>query len=1524
MASHTASSAFSIVLCWIAVLGAAGFAESPAESEKWRELPGAGWEAPRREVKALPGQHLVALGYPAKDDAQLAFTSAEGYPAGLYQLRLVLRPSHTGEAMAFNGGLRVSVDEAEAASFEGIQFARVHQPETKTCLFVHRKDGPLSVTLAAYADPKICESAFTAAKLKQGGPALNVELLPGEGAEKDEGEGIDDLVFIPAPSKAFYYVLDRAEVAPVSRSGYVSRVSVNKVRYDPGETLRGSAIVQDVAGKGGKGTLTLYLEHGLKTREKLKELPVALSGQAQKLDFSVPLPTRELGHALAAVYASDDGRDVSEAAEYFNIADNFFRVAIHGGLGGHGHTKLSPERMGATAQAARSSYVNCAEVFAWAEEDMVEMSPETDYWFSGQTNYHLRKKGLQDAIRIAHESGISAVTYGKFIMSGYLGWKTAYDYPNDHKGQYFYPVGMWEGVDVLLLDRFRYKEFVPYENRPVVHGERGFNVWWQNFMPINPDHTPRMARIAAEEVVRSIEMFGWDAIRWDGHPRGGGGTGGSGDLDYYAARRTQTLVRYFKDVVNAKFPKFRHGYNYLFVQGEPNPGWAYEDFELDELCRGGGLLMNESIRNSAGRPFEWIARNIQVEGDLCRERGGYLLGISCDGASPRDALVEQILYFAGGCRPMGLAGANHVINRYGTRYSCYTFDETLRRLDKPEAVIKPLAATKLWWQPFVYETAAADGASQLVVNLLNVPRQESAKQEKDAKTDWDMCPGTDPVTFQIALPDGYQATAAGLIDPFTLEVTSVGLADGKVDVPPVALWKLLVVDLKADSGVESLAARCGAPRTFGVQRKGLEIERCEPVTLDISKPAAEVTRVFAGVKPPEKQPQATSKAPNLDEMSWAERNQTVLAIKKNYPPEAFIAGWWKGGSLPADLKLKDQKMDFGDLTPVRNGRIDIFYGRGAIDYRLRFNEILATLPRYTVHDAPLYGVLRQQPGMGLRNGVSWQSFPDYDLLLYTAIPHCAIGVENSYALVEYVKAGGAVFMTGGEYAFGKGGLTHTVLDRELLPVHCVETVDTRYVETPLALEPGPDFDELGVKLDFAAKPAFWCWNQVAVKEGGSVKVFLKSGNRPILVGWTLGKGRVACFLVDHRGRSEEGVTAFFDWHGWPELARAVIGWLAPDALRTDPPREQPRVKERLAKVREQLEKEVFGGDEAVPDEKESDEAADTLPGEAGPESGGSAGRELDKAQLAQRLALLKEAMSLNSPELSPLLAEQLAAVTNLPFQDRNAVVDFIRSHPFPELTKVAKRLCKHKNTAVRSSGHQLLAAAGSPGFVEELKAKPHPFETEPLNRSRYLAVALAMFPKPDLQSLGKGLVEAWNKDEAEVKNRWTGGGEFSLAAPAHPCLDAESLFQRVAWLAYLSRYEPETYGAQFAREWLMTAQYEDYCDRTIAGLWGMNMTPSDIKRAQILSAEWGSFMLFFSRLRDLTQPDLEAVLKAHPDRLAEGFAAAHFTLEARKGINFLANHTVEETRQVLETLKAARHPMLKEFAEARLETGGRR
>ncbi|NDC63708.1 MAG: hypothetical protein EBZ59_06940, partial [Planctomycetia bacterium] len=746
----------------------------PAGAADWEAIPPSRWQGVvAAEAKPLGRSVAAAVALPAKQAAPLVAESAGPCPPGLYEVRLTLRPSHVADAIAFNSRLRVRTDNAAAESAADAEipmhlFARAHQPETRTIQCLHRKAGPLRVALECLADPRIAEDAWMKAQLGKGGPAPEVSLdTAGGDAVLDDLE-IDVTL---APDRAVYFVVDSVEMRPLSTSGLVKALSIDRIRYLPGSTLAGRATVEDVGGRGGDGSLNIFLEHGVQDRTPAASLPVTLGPRPQEIAFEIRLPERELGYAVVATFVSADGRDRAEAAEYFTIAENFQRVAIFGANSRDFGTRdavLDEPTIRRGIAASRGDYYNAAEFFSWAEDDLIAMSPAVDFWSSGQTNYRQHKQTMQRQMRIAREQGFAMSTYGKFIMSGLPGWEFAYEHPADHRNQYFYPVGMWDMVNVLDLDRRRGGDFCVYGRGPDVRGHP-FQGWWSSFLPVNPDATPANVRAAAEECIRSIDMFGWDAIRWDGHPRGGGQCGSSGAYDRAAARKTQALVRYFKEIIGAKHPDFRHGYNYLLIEKEKRHDWAVEDYELDELCRGGGLLMNESIGNaSGGWTFAEVARNLQVDGDLCRERGGYYLGISF-AKSPRDVLIESGLWAAAGCRPYG--AMSREVRRYCTRYAQYTFDERLRRIAAPEKILVPRAETRLWWQPFVYETPLEGGRRQLVVNLFNVPLEaRRPPRDVEVKPEWDMPAGSDPVSFDLRLPAGFRPTGAHLVDPQTLAV----------------------------------------------------------------------------------------------------------------------------------------------------------------------------------------------------------------------------------------------------------------------------------------------------------------------------------------------------------------------------------------------------------------------------------------------------------------------------------------------------------------------------------------------------------------------------------------------------------------------------------------------------------------------------------------------------------------------------------------------------------------------------------
>jgi hypothetical protein len=1342
----------------------------------WTEIPPAQWKGvTAAEVPALNRRSAAAVALPAKEAKPLAVATVTAQPPGLYEVRLILRPSHVADAVAFNAGLRVRVGGGVAAEFPGQFFTRQHQPETRTLQMVQSGSGPLGIVLEAFASPKSLEEAKVAAVMKAGGPKLGA----GDGLDHADGDKWinDQLELSLTPAQAVYYLVDKIEFRPLSRSGRVAKIEINKIRYKPGETLKGSAVVADAGRKGGTGTLNLYLEHSINERTKAKSVPVTLKPESQTIAFEISLPKKELGYAVVAEFVSADGNDHSEAAEYFTIAENFQRTALFGAsAGGTRDTELDEPAILKALNAARSDYYNAVEYPFWAEDDLLALTPSTDWWFSGQANYHMNKQTIQRQIKLAHEQGIAMVSYGKWQVDGPVGWEAVYDRPQDFTGAYSQPIGSWDPHNTWIFDLRRNNEQVPYTPRPVINTKAPcFDPWWNEFVGIGPNSSLSIIRTAAEEMAASIDMFGWDAIRWDGHIRTGwNATGRSGQYEAWAARQTQTLTRYFKDVVAKKHPEFRHGYNYFLIEKDKKHNWAKEDFELDELSRDGGLLMNESIGNaSAGWTFAEIANNLQVEGDLSRERGAFYLGISFAG-SPRDRIIESALWAAAGCRPYN-SGMTRETRRYLTRFAEFTLDERLRRLSKPEGILKPQTETKLWWQPFVYETPTESGRRRLVVNLLNLPLADK-RPSRDGKSApvWTMPPGTDPVTFALTLPPGLKATAANIIDPQTLVVQPLALKSGSFEVPAVAAWSVLVVDMTAEAKAPLLSDLFGAPKTFGVERDTLKDEqRLAPVEIELTKEVWEVNKNMSSLQPAwEVKREAEIAA--FDAMTPEQRVAALKDKLAKTTPESVSGDWWKGGVLPDDLKRKNVKVDYGDLTPQRNGRFDIFYGRGAMDHRLRMPQAIAGLERFSIHDAPFSGSFRGGGlgGMALWNNVPWQRYSEFDLLLFTGIPYAAIGLENCYGLVPYVKAGGAVFFTGGEWAFGKGGYLMTVLDRELLPVRCVEFKDTRTLplEKPAVMEPGKDFAELGFKADFTAKPSFWVYNQVLLREEPGVKVFLTSAKGPVLVGWQVGKGRVACLLLDHRGKSEKGVTAFFDWKDWPGLAESVMRWLAPEAGIQD--------KARTAGIND-----------------------------------AEAKRGLDD----------------------------------------------------PESEK--------RNTA------------------------------EAQHRNYAQTLALPLIESNDRVAEGRALVEQWNAQEKKVRDEWTSGKGFSPAAPELPCLDAETLFRRIGWLAYLARHVPSEFGPQFVRQWLMISVYQDYCGRS-AG----NKRPGD----------WSGLSAALGQLRKVTTPDVERLRDANPKEFAEGCAQANFTKEYFAARELLGNVSPAKTRPILERLRTAKNPDLAAFAQARL------
>ncbi len=1468
-----------------------------APADDFQALPKAGWTGGSLTIKGLEGDWTCAVGYPAASRRAVTVKSGAAYAPGLYRLRFTVRAGHTWDSLACQGGLRVTVragDSETTTDWKGTEFTRVHQPETKTLDFLLHREGPFSVTFVSY----VAQDAFeNAAISKKGKPDIgqidSADLL---GDNKASDKLMANLVVELDPKTCFYHTVEKVEVARISGSATVSGLDVDKVLYAPGETLKGQARLSGF-GPEVSGKLCLFLEHGVDSRDLVKEIPVKFAGVSRTQDFEVTLPERRLGHALVAQFVSADGRDRHEKSEYFNIEDDFFRVCIYYGHPFNGLSFRAPEAMSSTVAELKRDYYNCREMFFWAPEDMVAMSPAQDAWFAGQTGYHLGKPGLQEYIRLSHQSGIKCITYAKFCLYGPLGWKYVYDAPFHNKGAYRYPVGHWASTQVAWLDELQYGELVGWKVPRVAQGDNAWAFVGEDYgIPrTGPDLSPYNVRFAAEEMCRSIAMFGWDALRWDGHPRFS-----EWDYDYEAQRKAAMLVRYFKDIVNAKLPAIRHGYNYLGAGQSYD--WASENYELDELCRGGGLLMNEDMRGLFGTSYRDFTRIVQTQGDFTRERGGYWVGSLMEKLSPRDLLVQYILVMAGGGHPCYTS--DPVVNRYATRFSQYTFDETMRRLEKPEELIKPVGATNLCWMPYVFETAAKDGQGELVVNLLNLPPDTkflAIKTFADSKdADYSkrvLNPGTDPLDIDLALPPTHTLKSAHLIDPFTLAVEPLVCKGNRISLPPVRLWRVLVAQMAVapDAGAYALAAKWGPPKTVGAPHKDLKAERKAVERLDISRPVEDVCKEWEARYPDEggkwwEEPAAYAA------MGWDERNTAVLASRAE-----------------SAVPVRKAPPAFGDLTPIRNGVTDIFYARGMIDYNLGLYRAFARLDKVNVQEATLSG---NRMSYRLSNHPGAAAMPGKDLFVYADIPYTVIGEEQSAALADYIKAGGAALFTGGEYSFGKGLYRDTVLEQELLPVLSITppkqgNFDNRYARDPLFIEPGPDLPELGVKPDFAARPAFWCWNEVAVRPDKGVKVFLKSGNRPVLVGWQVGKGRVACLPVMHKGTSVAGATVFFDWQEWPGVAEALLRWLAPEAGQVQPPKAPEIDQQELARLRHDLEAQsienaldIGGGNKGL-----SLDATDG-PGDLAPAAGKA--EKANPEALKKRIAVLRRLMAAEDAASIPLVAQQLAEQRSLPDDVRFEIVRFLQQHPPANLKEVARQCLASPEAHVRGCGFQLMALAGDSGFPAVLQAAPTGFETQPFLRNRTLALAIALYGKVDLVESGRKRIADWNAEEQRVAAEYTDGKGFSPAAPALPCLGSEAVLARVGWLAYMSRFEPEHYAAQFAKEWCMIEQYQRFCDWTVK-----TKSSKDRPASQGTLDEMSSLQAFFGQMGNLTAGRAAEMCQSHPALMAQGLGSTHYRTEAVRAMNLLGSIPAERIATQLKEIAKGSQPLLAGFAEMR-------
>ena len=584
--------------------------------------------------------------------------------------------------------------------------------------------------------------------------------------------------------------------APATSPVQLVTVHSAKVLYGTSEPIAGTVTVKNT----GKVALTVAVHAWLVSEIDRANTPqqrmlTVAPAQTATADFKWSKGLAKYGHALKAD-VSLNGATVAAGEDYFNVCDNFWNVAQILAIGYlweefDGKTMM-PSKDYAWAdrhiKEMRDGYYNSFEHFFWAQDDFLGMVPTKPVWWSGQARYRESTDGLYALIQQAHANGIKATTYAKLTGGGTFGAEMARRHPE----------WVWQNGGTLSVERG--VEALAKWDDPLAKNLS------QSWVAVNYNmNDPKVVDIGIKSLIDSATLFGWDGARWDGNFDVSSSTY---DLDGHPvdkltadqvdARNAENMRR-TKEAVSKAHPQFRYGYNW--TQGNWLQTMATTPRESIELCRGGGLIMNEYINQaeSVQHPLHrWdvYAPSVANDVEAIKKLGGYY-GPILGSANTADGMYTNIFAYAAGAHPY----YHHLWGAFMTRYSAFCWDDALTRIHTPENIVQ--VPSSVWWREWVFERPIDKKHKQLIIHLINPPAHQTVGEGKKPE---DVPPPLKNIEVRVmpALLNGWVPVRATRLnaEPMLQEAVPVQATEGiyKMTVPEIKLWNILVIDLEQQGG----------------------------------------------------------------------------------------------------------------------------------------------------------------------------------------------------------------------------------------------------------------------------------------------------------------------------------------------------------------------------------------------------------------------------------------------------------------------------------------------------------------------------------------------------------------------------------------------------------------------------------------------------------------------------------------------------------------------------------------------------
>jgi hypothetical protein len=876
---------------------------------------------------------------------------------------------------------------------------------------------------------------------------------------------------------------DRVELtllraAPVA----VASVAVDKIHYAPGDAVRVKAELLGGAA-GGAFTFRAEVVTELDAAREVFSTNVQIApGERKELPFQFKLSAAEFGHELRGALVAD-GKEVHSSSEFFGVSKNVYRVGITGRHVGQSTRGLTPERAAEVMAANVRAYANYFECFAWAPCDYSDLTPKTEEFVSGQTQYPGSVAGMKLQLAEAHRRGIKAITYGKACGAGISGFLTYQQHP-EFFGHGFGSGPATEQFSTFLLERMLENDY--NFNRPSDGGWRHWASLWTRF-----DFNPAVD-FGADELVRSAEMFGWDGVRWDGH---------------FVENQRRCVDR-----INAKRPGYVHGYNSAFANAGSKLFLPPDQSDFHDIAKDHGLIMDESVRGHS----RWTDGSMRTfyEG-ICREAnyvkriGGLPLFITFDLGSKQDVTWNVLSGLAGGQRYTYLTTpgdyAFGTLPKFLTRYSAVVWDDTALVADAAkhfQVTLAPGSPTNaaVWFDQSTWLRKLPDGRQQVLLHLLNFPGYRHYAQRVQTPPTW-----LSNVTVSAKLPAGAKLARAFHVSPDLMEghhaLTPKTEGTGATLVlPEVKLWSIVVLEFAGGASYPLTTPVEDATKHFAEEKQKKEHE---------AKLAAEKAKASIGTPVATAPPAATAPEANGD--------------------PAVLAQHFKNFTRPATPTLR------------RNGVVDIHHARGAfawlnpVDIALQ----LAGGGTYTPSWVDRVG-FRMGPGGAMEDFPdSYDSLFEHDVLVLDNVQAVDLGAQRRTMIADFVRAGGGLLVMGGWFNLSQGADRNTSL-AELLPVTLAKQGNLATNAAGFALTAArTDFFP---KVDWARAGVAFQVDQSPLKPGA--EVLAKTGALPAIVSGTFGAGRVIVVLANPHGEPAKGALPYWQSPEWPRVLAACITHLA--------------------------------------------------------------------------------------------------------------------------------------------------------------------------------------------------------------------------------------------------------------------------------------------------------------------------------------------------------------------------------------------